>query len=247
MPKAKTTAKTAMFWNMQRLGKTTAQERTRAMQTIRKTRVQPGRMFCCELLAGSTDLRAQNLTYRKKNAYQLCYGAQLEDGTNIQLQLYVPQASQAYRDAGYKGGNDFTQLCDRAVGYAGRADGVELFIFHAPASNNAVKTVSFLVSHLVERYGGPVSQNPAAQRWMVLGDFNVTPDKLKKSKVPLPWDEYILAGAVPTHPSRTRDSTLDYALCNYVNTIPRPTIVPVRISPRLNPSDHRPFQVTFAP
>lgn len=249
MPKA-ATGKKVMFWNMQRVGKTTPAERHRLMQGVRKARAKAGRMFCCELLAGSTDIVAQNLTYRKKNAYQLCYGAQLEDGTNIPLELYLPTRTPAYAAAGEKGGNDFRQLCDRAVGRVpGLVDGVVMYIFHAPASNNARKAVSFLVCDLVAKHGGLVSQNPTAQRWMVLGDFNITPEKLKKSRVGLTSGtigDYILAGTVPTHPGWTRDNTLDYALCNYIDTVPAPVITPVRLSPRLNPSDHRPFTVTYA-
>ena len=227
-----------MFWNLMRLGATTTDVRKEAIEYMTKNRLAPDLALFCELLAGATDIPAQNVSYRKENPYQLCYGAMDGAGNSVDLVRYAPDANDDYKAAGFSGGNNFKQLCDRAPAHVGKFAGVDLYVIHAPANHEAaLKVMSFLVAGLVKHHGA----NP----WMVIGDLNVPPEVLQDSPVKPGGNDmgdYILESGARTHWSKRTDRTLDYAVCNFVD---QAEIASIWVSPRRNPSDHIPIVVTW--
>lgn len=227
-----------MFWNLQRLGATTGDARLAAIEYVYRHRLNCDVMLFCELLAGAGWPPGQNITYRKTNPYQLCYGAMDDDSDSIDLGRFTPVSTPEYRAAGFPGGNNFTQLCDRAVAYVGVWGGAHMYLMHAPANHaSALRVLSFLVCDLVARHG--------IYRWIVIGDLNVPPDVLQASPAMpggRPMGEFILESGVRTHWSRRTDRTLDYTLCNFGD---HAWIDSIWISPRRNPSDHIPVVITY--
>lgn len=201
-----------VFWNTQRLGASTDAVRARALRTV-AGHWKPDLFLTCELTTASTVPTAQNLTYRAENARQLCYGAQNATPADVKLTHVTPNAVQDYVNCGYKGGNDFTRLADRAVGQSAAVaaiGAVDVYVIHAPAGrSSATKAMAFLASSLQAHYAGTATQ------WIVVGDFNVEPAALAATAIPN------IAGMIknsgnPTHYyKRTkRYSELDYALTN---------------------------------
>ncbi len=198
-----------LFWNTQRYGKGTH-------PLIRDALLANGVALgahlgiFCELTTTAEDvLDPQNQSYRKANRFQLCYGLyNYVTKKNLKLEKVVPACTDEYREAGYKGGNDFKRLADRALVSAGKWDGVSLYAIHAPASNNAVKVMSFIACHLNEFHGA----NP----WVLIGDFNVTPEDLEKSKVAIDLSELML---IPPKGTHLKGKILDYVLTNKDNIV----------------------------
>ncbi|MGJ4788451.1 hypothetical protein [Leptospira koniambonensis] len=192
-----------MFWNTQRLGQSTDDASVKLIQdTIAK--YKPDLHILCELTTSATAFTPQNLNYRRPNDFQLCYSYyDARVGKSINLIKIVPESTDDYKEALFKGGNDFTRIADRALAYAGRVGGVHLYALHAPASGNALKAASFVACHLNESH----QEDP----WILIGDLNVTPDTLKESKVGIDLNSLILDPGIPTH---IKGKTLDYALSN---------------------------------
>ena len=225
------------FWNVERLGAGTDEARAKGLELL-TSYWQPNLLLTCELTTQCKIPLAQNLTYRKENTYQLCYGAQTAAG-DVVLTHVTPGVTDDYKVCAFKGGNDFTQLADRALGYykltLGGAD-VHVYVIHAP-SGSGVKAMAYIAAGVREHHaitGG---------NWIVVGDFNVPPDELKKVAVPKIAD-LIRNSGVATHYSRQHktSSELDYALTNIADLKVRS----MRHNRWQDLSDHSPILVEWA-
>jgi hypothetical protein len=222
------------FWNVQRLGASTDPARGGVVRRL-LTYWQADLYLFCELTTQCDIPEAQNMTYRAENAAQLCYGAMDVDLDTVELTAFTPSPTGGYRRAGYKGGNRFAQLADRALAHAGHHFGVEVYVIHAPASNNAVKVMSFAASSLDELHG--------TDPWLLIGDFNVEPDKLGEAPVGIDVSDLIRrpGQGVYTHYSPSgRGTVLDYALCNFSADVRA-----MRLTRWQDYSDHSPILVEF--
>ena len=138
------------FWNVRRLGAGSPQSKRDAIEAncVSLRRQKPDCIIFCELVgsaiggdANGFNVTPQNITYRKKNAHQLCYGCLAQDRHNLTLERpSPPEVRPGYRTwaASLKGGTDFTDMTNRAVAAlpAGDVDGVTVYVyaFHAPAN-----------------------------------------------------------------------------------------------------------------
>lgn len=229
-----------VFWNIQRLGESTPEVRSKAFEYLWRNRLfnpPADYIFLCELLQGATFPTPQNLTYRKENPYQLCYGCLDVNFADVVLNTYTPASTVAYQNVGFKDGNNFANLVDRALGFTLIKYGAQFlhtFVFHAPAcKDSATKALFFLVCDLHEKLKGDIP-------WMVIGDLNVEPGDLVKLGLPFHLSDYIVAPAHPTKIGKTRDKVYDYVLCNFKANVRVQTIV---CSPRHLGSDHYPILV----
>jgi len=221
-----------MFWNVQRLGAATDDARIETIRSIYGRVAGMDYVFLCELTPGCDFPVPQNLTYRRKNSSQLCYGAiNCETGQSIELEQITPYPTDDFKQAQFKGGLRFSNFTNRAVGKI-ILDGVAVHVYHAPASGNAKKAVSYLACYLNEHYG----RNP----WILIGDLNITPEELSTIGVGIELDDLIIPPDAATHISRTRDTMLDYALGNFSARVQR-----VRCSSRYFVSDHYPIIITW--
>ncbi len=226
------------FWNMRHLSDGTDDSRKNAITTVFKG-IKADYTLFCELTTKCVFPAFTNLTYRKESGAQLCYGCLDSDYDNIILTKYTPDATQAFSDAGFKGGNDFTELADRAVGYIGKVNGVAVYVLHAPSGNKgrpAARALSFLACDLNAKY----KANP----WMVIGDLNVEPANLLtySRTVGIAIGDLILTQAEPTYIGKKTNKLYDYALCNFVASA---KIARIKCSPRSHGSDHYPIVVEF--
>jgi hypothetical protein len=218
------------FWNMRRLGEGSDGDRKAAIKTV-FSGISADYTLFCELTGTSTYPKANNLTYRKQNPAQLCYGCLDKDDDDIVMQKYTPAVTPDYAVAKYKGGSDFTDLADRAVGYIGKVEKVPIFVFHAPSGSEGRpgrKAMSFIACHLNAYYGN----NP----WLIIGDFNVEPDFLAASRVGIRMSDLIHATKEHTYEGPNENKIFDYVLCNFPVNISR-----VRTSSRGHGSDHLPI------
>lgn len=195
------------FWNVKRLGQSTAAARATVLQTLASQWRDPDLSLYCELSTMCANPPAQNLTYRRENASQLCYGA-VSAGVSINLDPVRLVASTVYRAAGFGGGNQFDQLADRALAHVGNHGGAEVYLIHAPSGGRGLEVMSFVATSLAESY-------PADQPWLVVGDFNVTPEDLEAG--PANVAAYIHRPNVPTFRSHSSGgwAEYDYALANF--------------------------------
>lgn len=201
-----------VFWNVQRMGEAGGDKLQKAFDALDK--LSPDLTLLCEV--ATTSMYAQNLTYRKKNSAQLCYGCLDADGNTKILQQAVIEATDEYREAGYKGGSTFSKLVDRAVGWVPSANPAvfpHVYVIHAPASNNAVKAMSFIACALNEEHG-------SAALWLLVGDFNVEPDVLAEAPVGINMNDLIESSGRATHDG---GKELDYCLSNFPVTVARTT------------------------
>lgn len=224
-----------VFWNVQRLGGGTPQARRQVIEDLVAKRVKPDYAIFCELLQNIDFPTPYNLTYRRENPRQLCYGCIDTNGNSYQLKSYTPSATDDYKKAGFKGGNDFKQLADRSVAYFAKVGGVDVYAIHAPAGKgSAQKAMSFVACDL--------NQSFVNKPWLLLGDFNVEPNILASSKVGIDLSSITAAPNEPTKIGKRRDRTLDYVLCNFVGSV---SVSRVRCSPRTVGSDHYPILVEW--
>jgi hypothetical protein len=208
------------FWNVQRLGDgSPAEKRAKINELVEE--YQPDYMFFCELT--TTDPLAQNLTYRKKKSEQLCYGCMQRDGTVVNLGIADMVPTEEYEVASFKGGTSLSRLCNRAIGHIPSGDPTafpHLYVLHAPASNDAIKVLSYIACSLNEEHG--------TDAWLLIGDFNVEPIVLARSRVGIRMDDLIKSSGEHTH---RNGSELDYCLSNMEG-------VTVTRADRMSPSDH---------
>jgi hypothetical protein len=222
-----------IFWNVQRLSANSNEERKKIIIDTALTRVSPDFALFCELLQTNAFPAPYNLTYRKESDRQLCYGCIGSDGSSYNLDKFTPAATDEYKAAVFKGGNDFTELADRAVGLLGTVKGVDIYVIHAPASSNsAQKAMAFVACDLNKRYGN--------KPWLLVGDFNVEPEKLASSKTGIRLADLIVPPDWYTKIGKTKNKKYDYVLTNWDKSK-----VSVRVirSGRDNNSDHYPIYV----
>lgn len=226
------------FWNVRHLSAGSDDDRKNAIQATLKG-CKADLMFFSELTTSSVYPAPQNLTYRKTNDHQLCYGCLNSAWNDVPLTRQIPTSTPDYRQGAFKGGNDFTELADRALGYYGTVNAygqnIHIYMIHAPAAKGSAKKVmAFLGCYLDSVHGA----NP----WLLVGDFNVEPDELASAKVGIQLQDLILAPDEPTKIGKKRDKTYDYALCNFKT---HATIKRVRTSARFHKSDHYPIAIEF--
>ncbi len=132
----------------------------------------------------------------------------------------------------YRGGNAFENHSKRLVGYAGTYDGVDVYVYHANASNKSKLLVCWLATAL-RANGLP---------FVLVGDFNCEPGDLV-------GDFALPAGVHHAHAGHTHNAmdwkllgkTYDWAIhygC---------TSVTVAKTGRTGVSDHLPILVTVTP
>ncbi|HEV7426509.1 MAG TPA: hypothetical protein VGQ46_09085 [Thermoanaerobaculia bacterium] len=201
------------FWNVYRLGGATDADRKKVIENvISNPKRNPDLAIYCELNSKLEDdelPEPQNCNYRKQSASQLCYGA-VADGENVDMDVDTPAVTPGYKNAGYKGGNDFKQLCDRAVASLGVWGGASVFTIHAPSSAKAERVMAFI--------GSSYNAHFKAQPWLIVGDFNVEPDKLAKAQVGINMADLIRRPAHDIQTFRGKKSgkwkVYDYVLTN---------------------------------
>ncbi len=197
-----------MFWNVERLGDGTDKARKDILQE-RISDLKPDLVILCELMQTCKYPTPINLTYRKENPHQLCYGvydpATGKDYAGVKAYSPVDADVDDYKGAGFKGGTNFKQLTDRAAADIGVWNKIHLFAFHAPGGAG-LHSVSFLACDL----------NKIKTPWMLIGDLNVEPDNLKKAKLGIVVSDLILDPGKVTHmnPATKKDNVYDYALTN---------------------------------
>jgi hypothetical protein len=226
-----------LFWNVRHLGAGTDEDRKAALKTVFEG-VDPDCALFCELTTTSTYPQYQNLTYRKENPHQLCYGALVPKGDGTLQDFIFPgifpaYATDAYKAAGFKGGNDFTQLSDRAIASMGQIGPakVNAYVFHAPGGAGQ-KAVAFAACSLNDHH--------KAKPWILLGDLNVEPSKLLASGVGINLGDLVRPTAEPTYLGKKRDKFYDYALSNFPVKVAR-----LRKDPRFHGSDHYPIVIEW--
>jgi hypothetical protein len=220
------------FWNVRHLSAGSDDARKNVIKGVYEG-VKPDYALFCELTTKSTVPQAQNLTYRKENPSQLCYGCLDSAGNNVALTISDLQVTDEYKKAKFKGGNDFSKLADRALGYMNRVGGVYVYVIHAPAGSDGRpgrKAMSFIGCFLNKYFG----KTP----WLVIGDFNVEPDMLSESPVGIQMGDLIKAPSEPTYIGPSRNAYFDYVLCNFKDSV---SVARVRTSMRLHNSDHYPI------
>jgi endonuclease/exonuclease/phosphatase (EEP) superfamily protein YafD len=221
------------FWNVKRLGQGTDQVRAQVLNGLMEY-WKADLYVLCELMTTSTVPPAQNLTYRKEDAHQLCYAAWDSAGTLINLTPVTPTTTNDYKTAKYKGGNDFKGLADRALAYVGRRYGIEIFAIHAPAFGTAgLKAMAFIATYMNDNY----KDNP----WIVFGDFNCEPDTLAQAPTGINLGDLIRKSGLMTHlSSNGAESELDYAICNFPAKV-----TGMRSTRWKDYSDHSPILIEF--
>jgi len=231
----------AFFWNVQRLGGATTAVRRAAIEAAAGKAHADITLFC-ELTSKCDWPPPQNLTYRLKRPrpatagdFQLRYGALEANGTNIALSEIdpMPEATDEYIRAAYKGGNNFRRLTDRVPAFVGNHGGLDLYVWHARAGEgSAKKAVAFLAYWLHSYY----EEERMGSSWMVVGDLNVQPTKLGAAHPDLAW--LIETDGLPTRGLKC----LDYALTNAEGV----RTTRLRITNRPMPSsDHMPIIVDW--
>jgi hypothetical protein len=254
------------FLNTQRLGGGTYDIRRRRLITQAKKDGSP-LMLLCELTGGCTFPLPYNLTYRRHGTRQLRYGAAWQGTTTLPIHRINPAVGPAYTNPlnnkpFYPGGRNFRTLADRAVGQvippatvgaqwpgpAGGLGGVDIYVFHAPASAKALNVIAFLACSFEAAYG-PGAAAGLAPYYLVVGDMNVQPQTLLASPVfgngataarvvsSGGWTFYSRDRATgPTNPKE-----YDYAISN----IPGLTVATRRSSKRIAGSDHRAIYLRY--
>lgn len=209
------------WWNMYRVGAGSKEDRVEAiMGTLEMLEVDL--IFGCEILQNSDDPPPLHYVYRRVNKYQLCYTTIPGRLDVPDVEKFTPYTTEEYKKYVFKGGNDFTSLCNRAPGHMTLPDRTEVIFFHGPASNDAIKTTLFLTHSLIKLWG----MEPSGYRrpWILLGDLNVEPHELE-NVIDEVWQrdkqygkklkKLIVDPGTYTHCSPSgKYSTLDYALTN---------------------------------
>lgn len=217
-----------LFWNTQRLGGKSDKDRISVLHGLVDGEKADVNLYC-ELTQQCDAPSPINLNYRTKNKYQLCYGARNAKG-DMPITIANIEITDDYALAKYKGGKAFKKITSRCVGSVGTQGDVEVFFFHAPASHNAIKAVSFAACSLNKRFGD--------EPWMLIGDLNVEPDELAKAKVGIDLSGLIKRSGRATH---SKGKELDYALTN----ITALTVKRVDVVLETAGSDHYPIVAEY--
>ena len=244
----------AASWNQRRSGAGSSKAKTEYCKaTIR--RMKPRVMVATEVTTkkqrtGSFDFSAQNITNRKANPAQLCFGAINGDGNEVKLTPHVPQSTAMYTALNFGGSNLWRNLADRGIGHY-RDDvvqnnttlfTVDNFFFHAPSGGSkgakpskAARAISFLLSDLVEH-----GKTNGFNYWIVLGDMNVSPDQFDAwtNKV---FAAYMVRSGQVSFFNRKTSSELDYGFTN----IEGAWLDTYRRSTRATNGDHHPVSLSF--
>jgi hypothetical protein len=213
-----------MFWNVQRLGASTDNARRTILSSAMYAQA-PNFVLLCELTTASQIPQAQNITYRRENPWQLCYGAFDSNAQTIMLTRQNPYAGQGYAGL-FDGGNNFANLVDRALAYAGVYNNHHVYVIHSPANQDgAERAITFLTYALNARHNGAY--------WLVVGDFNVEPQNTSAYvQGHIVNDGATFISGVP--------KAYDYALTNNTANVTVGSLNPGGLA-----SDHLPIIVTF--
>ena len=214
-----------LFWNVQRLGGVTDDVRRTIIGNVFYAMV-PDLILLCELTTASLIPKAQNITYRVKGKYQLCYGAIDANGTDIPLTRVNPAAGPKYANQ-FIGGNNFSNLVNRALACVGFYNNYNIYVFHAPACQfGAERALTFLTYALDALHPGA--------NWLVIGDLNIEPwnlsDYVQNYVFQSSSNTYI--GGIP--------KMYDYVLSNNFAGFTLNTVVPSGPG-----SDHLPIVLDF--
>ncbi len=219
------------FWNLRRLSGASSEEKDAYIKSTVK-RLGVDIMMMCEVVGddsgddneeesdGDTEMTdaspfsivGQNLSYRKKNPWQLCYSCMDKDGKDVKLVRYEPTASDLYAKFAFKGGNNFSRLVDRGVAHYAMpvASGtLHVLGFHAPANDaSATKAVSYVLSHLSENV-----RDLRGQKWLFLGDMNVEPADFN-ARTNRTFSNWMANSGSATYHGWTSDKEYDYGFTN---------------------------------
>ena len=232
-----------MFWNVERLGGSTAQHRRDTILAVMRTMPDCDYYLFCEMTSGSTNPAYQNITYRVASTSQLGYaattvnmgpGGRVNFADHVLTRLPSPRGRPAGY-GGFPGGNTFSDLVDRAPALVANLGGVVVYVIHCPSTHNGFGGQRAL-SYLACAFEAAL---PAGTQWMVLGDLNVTPTQLRASPVAA-MPNYIDEPPEETYRGFSSNSKLDYSVSSAALNV---QVEVLRRSPR--DSDHRPIIVSW--
>ncbi len=217
------------FWNLRRLGESSDPTRGPAIENLYRRIKDVDYWLFCELNVSAKDpIRAQNLTYKAGTNNQLCYGCLDKNRKFKRLRLRMPEVTDGYKAMHFKGGDEFKNLAQRALGYMGQAGGAHIYVIHAPAKMGK-RAMWYVASHLHEKYGNTP--------WFLIGDFNVVPGVLRNTKGrPFEISDYIAKSGLMTKGKHE----YDYVLSNFASQI---TVQRLRVARNL--SDHHAIYATW--
>jgi hypothetical protein len=191
-----------LFWNVQRVGGTTSEQRNLMFESVIAQFIRDGgdMILLCEVTSdfvlsgnqfekvGVRPRRTDSLTRQ-----QLGYAAFDRDLNNIPIQIEdITRFSVNFEDRiTFRGGDSFSNQSNRYVIKIGDEN---IFLYHSNASYKSQVLVPWVANHLSNSYS----------QFVLIGDLNVNPDEWRYE---IPNTESVFAG--PTHGV---SNTYDYAV-----------------------------------
>ena len=204
-----------LFWNVQRLGRSTPNLRGGVVEGVVAHAFQDHHVdlvVLCEM-SGSTHLgdvavnKQLNVIRRgaTRGAAQLGYAAISDDLNEVAIQRFeLPSFSDTFgRPIHRKGGNAFTRHTKRFVGHLGDFAGVNVYVYHANASAKGAFLVAWVAAALDLEDDGD---------FLLVGDLNSTPQAVRTQMqfVGLDPDTFEFGWDQPTHNAHKPPATKVY-------------------------------------
>ncbi|MGJ4747999.1 hypothetical protein ACQV5M_16695 [Leptospira sp. SA-E8] len=206
-----------IFWNVERLGAATDATIKDSILDVTKEH-RPDVAAFCELTSKNVYPKPINYSHRQNKDQQLCYGVldySTDPPTDLKadkIEEYLPQSTDNFEKAGFKGGNNFHAHSPlRGVACLKDLGGLDIFVFHAPGGDG-LASVLFLLCSLHVTYRKP---------WLLVGDLNVEPKEItelvqKYYAIDIPIDDLIVNPGQPTRFNwkTGKHKEYDYAFTN---------------------------------